>query len=542
VKRLLCTATILLLLTQSAFAQSKVTALTELTAPLSSDLLYVVDDPAGTALSKKITFSNAAKGMSSTNLTDTANILYEGELDTFSELNDQIADQTLIHSGSNIATATDLAANGANCSVGTQFAVGVDEGGVAECEAITDADVPDDITVDLAATATDLAANGSNCSAGSYALGVGTDGASESCTDATTEINSVINGAGGTNLSCSSEQCNVDDSFVLNTGDTITNATASSALYINQTGTSTSAAHSVYSNTPQTTVGLVTNELADGGSNKWVMKNINAGIGSNTVLSQDGILASNQYGLKLTSGVAQTNSPLYYGAMTSTSSTKAVMSLLQQGEDAPHMNFTGDPTNTTKTDGDLWYNGTNLNFYDGSTTYDVLATGGSPGADSIGTSELNDGADTPSTGECLAVASDTAEIEYISCGAGGGDSVTVNSTGADTTANLLDGDIDFTLADGGAGGPDDITATVACTGCIDATDMGADSVGESELIEAMNFSATGLWSFLNSAGAGGLTDYDISLGDTDGSPTYGIARLGDSTWGRSSYSGGSLDL
>lgn len=41
-------------------------------------------------------------------------------------------------------------------------------------------------------TATALAANGGNCAAGSYPLGVDTLGASESCTDATTEIDSAI--------------------------------------------------------------------------------------------------------------------------------------------------------------------------------------------------------------------------------------------------------------------------------------------------------------------------------------------------------------
>jgi len=66
-------------------------------------------------------------------------------------------------------------------------------------------------------------------------------------------------------------------------------------------------------------------------------------------------------------------------------------------------------------------------------------------------------------------------------GGGGGDNITVNGSAADTTANFKDGDIDFTLVDGGAGGPDDVTATVDCSGCIDATDMGTDSVSADEL-------------------------------------------------------------
>jgi hypothetical protein len=58
--------------------------------------------------------------------------------------------------------------------------------------AVVDAQVPDTITISLAATASALAANGANCLAGSYPLGVDASGAAESCTDATTEIDSAI--------------------------------------------------------------------------------------------------------------------------------------------------------------------------------------------------------------------------------------------------------------------------------------------------------------------------------------------------------------
>jgi hypothetical protein len=82
------------------------------------------------------------------------------------------------------ATATALAANGANCAA-NEFNKGVDASGAAEsCAALVDADVPDDITVDLAATATALAANGANCAAGNYPLGVDASGAVEDCTAA----------------------------------------------------------------------------------------------------------------------------------------------------------------------------------------------------------------------------------------------------------------------------------------------------------------------------------------------------------------------
>lgn len=48
--------------------------------------------------------------------------------------------------------------------------------------AATDAQVPNNITIDLATAATALAANGGNCSAGQWAAGVDASGASEGCT------------------------------------------------------------------------------------------------------------------------------------------------------------------------------------------------------------------------------------------------------------------------------------------------------------------------------------------------------------------------
>lgn len=60
--------------------------------------------------------------------------------------------------------------------------------------------------------------------------------------------------------------------------------------------------------------------------------------------------------------------------------------------------------------------------------------------------------------------------------AGGGDSVTVNGA-AVTDPDFKDGDIDFTNTSS------TITATVACTGCIDATDLAANSVANSEMAD-----------------------------------------------------------
>ena len=54
--------------------------------------------------------------------------------------------------------------------------------------AVTDAQVPDTITISLAATATALAGNGGNCSASQAPLGVDASGAVESCTDFEEEL------------------------------------------------------------------------------------------------------------------------------------------------------------------------------------------------------------------------------------------------------------------------------------------------------------------------------------------------------------------
>jgi hypothetical protein len=71
-------------------------------------------------------------------------------------------------------TATNLVAATGRTSLGL--------GSLATQNAVTDAQVPNAITIDHAGTATSLSANGSNCSAGHYPLGVDASGAVESCT------------------------------------------------------------------------------------------------------------------------------------------------------------------------------------------------------------------------------------------------------------------------------------------------------------------------------------------------------------------------
>ena len=86
---------------------AKLTALPALTTPTSDDLLYAVDDPAGTPVSKKLTVG---------------------------------ALQTFVLTGT-AATATALAADGANCSAGS-YPLGVDaSGAVQSCTVASTGDV-----------------------------------------------------------------------------------------------------------------------------------------------------------------------------------------------------------------------------------------------------------------------------------------------------------------------------------------------------------------------------------------------------------------
>lgn len=88
-------------------------------------------------------------------------------------------------------TATALAANPTDCA-SNQYAHTIAASGNLTCSQVgfsqlsgtaTDAQIPNNITIDLAATATALAANGANCSSGQAAGGVDAAGAAEACID-----------------------------------------------------------------------------------------------------------------------------------------------------------------------------------------------------------------------------------------------------------------------------------------------------------------------------------------------------------------------
>lgn len=131
-------------------------------------------------------------GSGSTNvLTDNSGVLaevnitsYESALEGVMDLQDMQGAVTDAQVPNNITidlatAATALAANGTNCSSGS-FPLGVDASGNSEsCTALSASN---------AGTATALAANGSNCSSGQFPLGVDASGAAESCTALPTTI------------------------------------------------------------------------------------------------------------------------------------------------------------------------------------------------------------------------------------------------------------------------------------------------------------------------------------------------------------------
>lgn len=203
----------------------------------------------------------------------------------------------------NASTATALAANGANCSAGSAPR-GVDASGAVEncfdvwteAENTSAAYISDGNTnwdniygfttfaypfpsnatstsiafnggltgtltgslVGNASTATALAANGANCSAGNYPLGVDASGGVENCTaDANTTYTA------GEHITLTATDFDVDDDFLLNTGDTGTGNYILS--YASTTGFSTS-----YASTTSLVVSNIRSALHLGGADGTV--------------------------------------------------------------------------------------------------------------------------------------------------------------------------------------------------------------------------------------------------------------------------------
>lgn len=166
------------------------------------------------------------------------------------------------------------------------------------------------------------------------------------------------------------------------------NAGTGMCVHVKQDGVCVAqAALYVSSGAAQTTAPLLQVDQASGSSTKEAAGISNTGTGDGLYINQIGVNASGEYGLQVYSNAVQVNGGLVYLRQNNTSSTQGALVINHQGSNAAqnifannagaaHLRLTGDCTNSSPDDGDLWYTGTALNFNDGSTTTDLLAGGG----------------------------------------------------------------------------------------------------------------------------------------------------------------------
>ena len=161
----------------------------------------------------------------------------------------------------------------------------------------------------------------------------------------------------------------------------IDNNSTNHGIHINQDGVLAASDYALYvhSNSAQVNSPLVFLHQDNASSTDRLLELSNDGTGHALYVYQNTETAATEHIAFIYSGVAQTNSALAKIWANHASTTQPCLDLLHSGDGA-HINLSGDPTNSSPTDGDLWYNGTNLNFYDGSNTTDLLAGGASSGA------------------------------------------------------------------------------------------------------------------------------------------------------------------
>lgn len=112
----------------------------------------------------------------------------------------------------------------------------------------------------------------------------------------------------------------------------------------------------------------------------------NSGKGNGMVIAPNGNLNDFKFGLDIYTNTAQTSTSSALLRVRSDNAASAstlsifwqdgsgVCQELQSNGNGAHLRFTGDPTNPTPTDGDLWFDGTNLKIRIGATTYNVDVT------------------------------------------------------------------------------------------------------------------------------------------------------------------------
>lgn len=149
--------------------------------------------------------------------------------------------------------------------------------------------------------------------------------------------------------------------------------------------------------------------------------------------------------------------------------------------------------------------------------------------------------DTPGDEECLTYESGdgSGNFEWQACSSGSGDNISINGSAAtdpdfvstghiafvstsDTViANIRTNEIDATMfADGDWGDMSVSSNSVTLdSDTVDTAEIAANAVGESELDESMNFTATGAWNF------GGATDLEIPNGTSPTVDTAGQAAI-----------------
>ena len=136
--------------------------------------------------------------------------------------------------------ATALQANPTDCSA-NQFATAIAANGNLTCAALTDADIPDSITVTLANTATALAANPSDCAANTFATTIAASGNLTCASIAANNLPTAAADLGAADVTINLG--NTNGSFVTNliTDGTITAATFNGNLIGDVTGNATTA-------------------------------------------------------------------------------------------------------------------------------------------------------------------------------------------------------------------------------------------------------------------------------------------------------------
>ncbi len=184
-------------------------------------------------------------------------------------------------------------------------------------------------------------------------------------------------------------------------GLTLTNTTTDNTLSIDQNGnvgTAVATDGAVHvENTGNTGIGLgvYTNIGATADASlimihadnpafdQWTIDVVSDGVGGGLRIEQRTALPYNKRALSVFSDAVMIEGELGYFRLGSASATATALRAEHIGEGAavgisatvgPHIQMVGDTPNSTPTDGDMWYDGTNLKFRNGGTTQTISWT------------------------------------------------------------------------------------------------------------------------------------------------------------------------